>query len=85
MGSVKPWVNTYWPKADVFWEYAKKTSYYQEILDTDVFKGRKATENLGQKFTIWLCKNFDGDSRTFRFIQGAAWFAMKVFGKFSVL
>ena len=79
VGAQKPWINKYWPKADIFWDFASRTPYYEEIVNTDHFKNKKASQKLMGKMIIWFSKKFSSNSKIFRAIEKIAWpFACKL-------
>ena len=51
----KPWANPSFPMAEYFWNYAKKTCFYEEILFANTKSSVKAT-NPFQRFVFpWNC------------------------------
>lgn len=47
---LKPWHNPAYPRADVFWEYARKTAFYEELLFTNIEESVSKAEKSFEKF-----------------------------------
>jgi len=72
VGAQKPWINRHWPKADIFWDYAERTPYYDELLSMDHFKG-KTGKKLEYKFMVMLVKNLESGSKVFEKLERIFW------------
>ena len=85
MGPIKPWVNRHWILADVYWDYAKRTPYYEEISGSDPTETMAFKFKMEQRIVILFLRKFRIGSRGFNFIQNAAWYYSKIAGRFTVL